>query len=85
MYILTSKLVILSPFADQIMFFWQYFRSSHIICFAKDLFLFYVKKDKMILVYFVRLEKTVTEMATGCLRKIESGHICVEQLKLYFS
>ena len=32
-------------------------------------------------VNFVRLEKTVTEMAIGCLRTMKSGHICIKQLK----
>ena len=32
---------------------------------------------KKYLVNYVRLEKTGTEMATGCLRMMKSGHVCI--------
>ena len=50
----------------------QYFRSNRIIYLAKDLFIF------RSLVNFVGLEKTVTEMATECLRMMKSCHICIK-------
>ena len=33
-------------------------------------------KDKKMIFNFVRLQKTVTEMWTGCFRMVKSSHIC---------
>ena len=49
----------------------SYLHSNRIICLTKDLFLFYVLKIKRSLFTFIRLEKTVTEMATGCFRMVK--------------
>ena len=42
---------------------------------------FFRREDKKIIVNFVRLVKTVTEMVEGCLRMMKSCHICIRWLK----
>ena len=52
---------------------------------AKDLFIFWMQKDKTIISNFYQNGKAVTEMATGCLRMVKMDIFAFNNLRFYFS